>query len=126
MQYGDNSRSPEYPFAKDPTVIRHGDEYLMNCCQLICRVFENSPVFRIGGDEFLVLLENTDYEKREELVAEFNRLSEKTRKDPYAWNRVSAAKGLGVFEPADTSPEDVLRRADQAMYLDKKAMKSAG
>ena len=29
MQYGDTSRSPEYPFAKDPTVIRHGNEYLM-------------------------------------------------------------------------------------------------
>lgn len=28
MQYGDTSRSP-IPFAKDPTVIRHGDEYLM-------------------------------------------------------------------------------------------------
>ena len=104
----------------------HGDEYLLNCCQMICRVFENSPVFRIGGDEFLVLLENADYEKREELVAEFNRLSEKSLKEPYAWNRISAAKGIGVCEPGDTSPEDVLRRADHAMYQDKKAMKSTG
>ena len=83
----------------------HGDEYLVNCCQLICRVFDHSPVFRIGGDEFLVLLENEDYEHREELVAEFNRLSEKTLKEPRAWNRVSAAKGLAVCEPSDTSPE---------------------
>ena len=29
MQYGDTSLSQEYPFAKDPTVIHHGDEYLM-------------------------------------------------------------------------------------------------
>ena len=28
MQYGDTSRSP-VPFAKDPTVIRLGNEYLM-------------------------------------------------------------------------------------------------
>ena len=28
MHYGDTSRSP-IPFAKDPTVIRLGDEYLM-------------------------------------------------------------------------------------------------
>ena len=104
----------------------HGDEYLMTCCHLICGVFDHSPVFRIGGDEFLVLLENEDYEHREELVAEFNRLSEKTLKEPRAWNRVSAAKGLAVCEPSDTSPEDVLRRADHAMYQDKKAMKENG
>ena len=101
----------------------HGDEYLVNCCQLICRVFEHSPVFRIGGDEFLVLLENTDFERREELVAEFNRRSQESLKEPYAWNRVSTAKGLAVCEPSDTSPEDVLRRADHAMYHDKKEMK---
>lgn len=104
----------------------HGDEYLMTCCHLICGVFDHSPVFRIGGDEFLVLLENEDYEHREELVAEFNRLSEKTLNEPRAWNRVSAAKGLAVCEPSDTSPEDVLRRADHAMYQDKKAMKENG
>lgn len=104
----------------------HGDEYLVNCCQLICSVFDHSPVFRIGGDEFLVLLENEDYKHREELVAVFNRLSAKTLKEPRAWNRVSAAKGLAVCEPSDTSPEDVLRRADHAMYHDKKAMKENG
>ena len=101
----------------------HGDEYLVNCCQMICRVFEHSPVFRIGGDEFLVLLENMDYERREELIDEFNRRSQESMKEPYAWNRVSTAKGLAIYEPSDTSPEDVLRRADHAMYHDKKAMK---
>lgn len=104
----------------------HGDEYLLNCCQMICRVFEHSPVFRIGGDEFLVLLENADYERREELIAEFNRRSQESLKEPYAWNRVSTAKGLAICEPSDTSPEDVLRRADHAMYHDKKAMKENG
>ena len=104
----------------------HGDEYLLACCQLICRVFDHSPVFRIGGDEFLVLLENEDYEHREELVELFNRLAAKTLQEPRAWNRVSVAKGLAVCEPSDTSPEDVLRRADHAMYQDKKAMKENG
>ena len=102
----------------------HGDEYLVNCCQLICRVFDHSPVFRIGGDEFLVLLENADYDRRDELVAEFNRRANESLKEPYAWNRVSTAKGLAIYEPSDTTPEDVLRRADHAMYQDKKAMKT--
>ena len=29
MQYGDTSMVKDYPFAKDPTVIRHGDGYYM-------------------------------------------------------------------------------------------------
>ena len=29
MRYGDNSKVQEYPFAKDPTVIHHGDGYFM-------------------------------------------------------------------------------------------------
>jgi GGDEF domain-containing protein len=33
-----------------------GDEYIVNCCRLICQVFKHSPVFRIGGDEFVALL----------------------------------------------------------------------
>lgn len=101
----------------------HGDEYLLNCCHMICRVFEFSPVFRIGGDEFLVLLEGSDYDRKEKLVEEFNRLSELSRREPYAWNRVSAAKGLAVYEPSDKTPDDVLRRADRAMYRDKREMK---
>ena len=29
MRYGDNSKVKDYPFAKDPTVIHHGDQYFM-------------------------------------------------------------------------------------------------
>ena len=42
-----------------------GDVYLKTACRLICRVFQHSPVFRIGGDEFAVILQNDDYENRE-------------------------------------------------------------
>lgn len=39
-----------------------GDLYLQNACRLICRVFAHSPVFRIGGDELVALLEKeTNY-----------------------------------------------------------------
>ena len=33
-----------------------GDEYIKNCCKLICTVFKHSPVFRIGGDEFVAIV----------------------------------------------------------------------
>jgi diguanylate cyclase (GGDEF)-like protein len=101
----------------------YGDEYLVNCCNTMCKVFEHSPVYRIGGDEFLVLLENADYDRREELIAEFNRIAEESLKEKNAWKHVSVAKGLAVCESSDGSPDDVLRRADLAMYEDKKRMK---
>ena len=101
----------------------YGDEYLVNCCQAICKVFDHSPVYRLGGDEFLVLLENDAYGRRDELIAEFNRIAEESLKEKNAWKRVSVAKGLAVYEPSDASPEDVLRRADHAMYEEKKRMK---
>ncbi|MDO4808332.1 MAG: cache domain-containing protein, partial [Coriobacteriales bacterium] len=34
-----------------------GDVYLKTACRLICRVFQHSPVFRIGGDEFAAILQ---------------------------------------------------------------------
>ena len=101
----------------------YGDEYLVNCCNAMCKVFEHSPVYRIGGDEFLVLLENAEYDRREDLIDEFNRIAEESMKEKNAWKHVSVAKGLAVYESSDTSPDDVLRRADLAMYEDKKRMK---
>ena len=37
-----------------------GDEYLKTASRLICRIFQHSPVFRIGGDEFSVILRHED------------------------------------------------------------------
>ena len=44
-----------------------GDIYIKKASQLICRTFKHSPVFRIGGDEFAVILENEDFRDRDKL-----------------------------------------------------------
>lgn len=100
-----------------------GDDYLVLCCQLICKAFKHSPVYRIGGDEFVVLLENQEYEKREELIGEFDRMAEESFNKQNLWQQVSVAKGLGCCQPSDVSPDEVMKRADLAMYEDKKRMK---
>ena len=100
-----------------------GDKYLLACSQLICEIFRHSPVYRIGGDEFLVILENGDFDDREKLLAEFDRRMAETQQDKDVWKHVSVAKGLAVAGPSDTLPDDVLRRADKAMYEDKLRMK---
>lgn len=40
-----------------------GDLYLKTASRLICRIFAMSPVFRIGGDEFSVILQDVDFLK---------------------------------------------------------------
>ena len=45
-----------------------GDEYIRRTCGLICDVFKHSPVFRVGGDEFVVVAQGSDYENVEALT----------------------------------------------------------
>ena len=102
-----------------------GDIYLKNSCRLICDVFQHSPVFRIGGDEFVSVLRGADFENREQLFREFEekvtRIDEKT-KEP--WNCADIALGCAVYERGmDQTVEDVLHRADEEMYRRKKEMK---
>ena len=102
-----------------------GNEALRMLCRTICRVFRHSPVFRVGGDEFVVVLENHDYEHLDELKEEFDRdiRALQAEKDPL--KRISAAAGYAVFEPGtDKDMGSVFKRADQRMYEKKKQMKA--
>ena len=98
-----------------------GNLYLKNTCQLICDVFNHSPVFRIGGDEFTVILQNQDYHNRTELLNQFDKMSLETQTDAEdPWKPVNSARGLAVYDPSiDESINDVIRRADKLMYEDK-------
>ena len=95
-----------------------GDIYLKEAATIICDVFEHSPVFRIGGDEFAALLLNNDYKNREELLREFDeKCLEKCSIEQDAWEKVSVARGMAVYDPKeDESVNDVVRRADKVMY----------
>lgn len=105
-----------------------GDVYLRNGCKLICDVFEHSPVFRVGGDEFLVLLEGRDYERRSELLNELLWAVEQAydNENVQPWERVSFAVGMAKYEPQlDENADATLRRADLEMYLYKQDLKAA-
>lgn len=98
-----------------------GDVYLKNSCHLICRVFKRSPVFRVGGDEFAVLLQGEDYQHREKLKRYFIEKSAEIcafSKEP--WENISVAIGIAVYNATiDKTVEDVMIRADHLMYDNK-------
>ena len=104
-----------------------GNIAIQKLCRIVCTIFEHSPVFRIGGDEFAVVLENEDYVHVDELVAEFNAKLDEMAQDASLepWERISAAVGVAFYDPVtDSSVANVFKRADKAMYLRKKKMKA--
>lgn len=105
-----------------------GDIYLKESAAIICEVFEHSPVFRIGGDEFAVLLLDRDYKNRDELLKLFDEKCSKKRSDETdAWEKVDVARGMAVYDPKeDASIYDVVRRADKNMYQNKWIRKQSG
>ena len=102
-----------------------GDETIRALCRVICRVFQHSPVFRIGGDEFVIILEKHDLEDIDRLKEELHKELLQLQNSPDPWDRVSAADGYAFFDPEkDKSMESVFKRADEAMYARKKEMKA--
>ena len=102
-----------------------GDVYLKAASRLICRVFQHSPVFRIGGDEFVVVLQNEDFNNREELIHRFTVTAEEiTTQAENAWDEVHISMGVAVYDPQiDNSVSDTARRADKIMYENKRRAK---
>ncbi len=103
-----------------------GDVYLKTASRLICHVFQHSPVFRIGGDEFSVILQNADYENREVLVEQFKAgMVEISASAKHEWEEAHIAMGIAVYDSQrDRSVNDVIRRADESMYENKRGRKA--
>ena len=104
----------------------NGDTYLKTACRFICRIFAHSPVFRMGGDEFGVILQGADYENRQALMDAFDRgAMEHNAAATEVWERVNISRGMALYDPAtDKSVEMILTRADAQMYEDKQRYKA--
>ncbi len=102
-----------------------GDEYLVAACRLICRVFQHSPVFRIGGDEFAAILQDDDLQNRDALAQKFaDAMVEINSTANEEWEQVHVAMGIAVYDAqVDHEVNDVTRRADALMYENKRIRK---
>ena len=101
-----------------------GNQLLRHASRVICKVFDHSPVYRIGGDEFAAILERQDYENRKELLRIFDeKIAEEHFEVAGDTLQVSVARGLGVYEPG-MEFSAVAKMADVAMYNHKSAIKA--
>ena len=104
-----------------------GNIYLQGAGDLMRKIFGDENLYRIGGDEFVVLLEGKEQEGVEHKIREFKEEIARRQADEslQPWEKISAAVGLAAFDrDQESTVDETLRRADEAMYKDKVAMKA--
>ncbi|MCR4908031.1 MAG: GGDEF domain-containing protein [Lachnospiraceae bacterium] len=95
-----------------------GDQYIRDACKIICDTFKRSPVFRIGGDEFAVLVQGNDFMSIEELIGRVNDHNDEASRT----GGIVIACGMSKFED-DNCVAAVFERADIRMYENKNRLK---
>ena len=95
-----------------------GDQFIKDGCRCICNTFQHSPVFRIGGDEFVVIAQGEDYKNIECLIETMAELNQKNKEE----GKVVIAVGMAKYQK-DRNVSSIFERADNRMYQNKKQLK---
>ncbi len=104
-----------YGHAAGDCVLKHLTECVHQCTRT------TDAMFRYGGEEFILLLNNTDLFGAQELAERIRKNIEQT---PYIYDgksiKITASIGISTFIENDTS-SDFFKRADKALYRAKSA-----
>ena len=97
-----------------------GDLMIVSVAEILKMFFKKGTLFRVGGDEFVVLVENVTAEQMTEI---FEKITANINSKIIVKNEVhipiAISKGFSVFTPEDTEIKAVVQRADAQMYQDK-------
>ena len=103
-----------------------GNQLIVSAAKFMCDIFGKEAVFRIGGDEFVAILEKENYNIKDRLIEKFDREIEHAElicgetKFP-----ISIARGMAEYHREDEMfYSDVFQAADCAMYQNKVWIKS--
>ena len=89
-----------------------GDQAIRGACLALCHCFSHSAVYRIGGDEFVAILESKDYDNRNALFAKIQKENLTDESGQYHFS-----VGMAVFKQGiDANYQSVYNRADENMY----------
>ncbi len=96
-----------------------GDEVLIALARSLKRYIRETDLFaRWGGEEFVILLKNTDIERSMKVLEKFRLLIENIEHDKAG--KITASFGLTQYKEGDTL-DTILQRADEALYKAKDA-----
>ena len=103
-----------------------GDKLLLRCCDMLKESFTNSVIYRIGGDEFAIIITGEDYANREQIIRQLHEKVEKAHESATSlMNDTSIAFGVAVYDrKKDHDFISVFSRADAEMYDNKRITKS--
>jgi diguanylate cyclase (GGDEF)-like protein len=95
-----------------------GDRFIKEACSIICEIFKHSPVFRVGGDEFVAFAKGVDYVNIDNLMEQIDN----SNRENAASGGIVIAAGMARYNGHE-SIRDVFERADATMYKEKKRLK---
>ena len=102
----------------------YGDKLIQNGADILKKVWGNKFLYRIGGDEFVIVRFNVEKEKNKILLFE-KEIEEYNRHNTEEELHLQMAIGTAVYNSeTDKGYMEVFRRADSAMYEDKKWKKN--
>ncbi len=100
----------------------YGDMLISNCANIIRSTFPGCPLYRVGGDEFALILTDINYSSCEPYMASLDaalQLEQQRSGEAY----VKLAAGSARFSEGDSCYNDVFTRADRVMYENKRKVK---
>ena len=97
-----------------------GDNYIIDSCNLIKEYFPNAEIFRYGGDEFVLYVNDGLYEERFARLKEFNN---KIESNIYNNGPVIACGISDYDKEKDNTLRIIFVRADDRMYGRKRRLK---
>lgn len=100
---------------------KKGDEMLIDAANIMREVWQEDSIYRIGGDEFAVVLDNSVASQYEDHIKIFDKAIDRFNQSNDKYDiELQIAIGLAVYNKGrDESFVDVFRRADNQMYEDK-------
>ncbi len=98
-----------------------GDKLIVDASKLICKYFPKMPLYRIGGDEFVICAKHSLIGAMSYRFEEFRKEMERRIQDyDFSKGTVVISSGISTYdENTDHCYEDVFRRADEDMYSNK-------
>ena len=101
-----------------------GDVLIKGIASSIIKAVDNAGmIYRIGGDEFVAILEGNDDTVVDDIIARYNSIADKKNENRYDGIQISAS--IGKAYGAGRNIEDIVKKADADMYIQKKKYKKS-
>lgn len=97
-----------------------GDKYIVQAVRTISNYFGDKELYRFGGDEFVLIMDDERYKNRKNLIDQFNRYIEGCINT----DKPVISAGMSIYRRGqDNTYRAVFNRADKIMYSRKEMLK---